>query len=186
MEVTGESGGIDAGAILQAAVNAAVQAALAAVASQGAKTGGGGVAVGDDTPLIEGAAAVAAQGAGGGSSENAPYFVPGFSGEGSSSGVCGNFWFDPDTKTIRHGFVIVARTPILTDSTTVSSAGYVYIEVDHSSTNPTATIVSGSLTYCPTATDTKTYIPLYLIGETDGELTVWQDYRGAPQIQVME
>ncbi len=97
----------------------------------------------------------------------------------------GNLGFDPVTKTIRQGYAIVARTPVLTQSHTVSAAGYVYLEVDHSTTTPTATVVSGS-SWCPSATDTKTYIPLYYIGETDGSLTVWQDYRGAPQIQLME
>lgn len=98
----------------------------------------------------------------------------------------GNFGFDSVTGTIRQGYTIVARTPILVGSHTVSSAGYVYLEVDCSTTSPTATIVSGSLSPYPSATDAKTYIPLYYIGETDGDLAVWSDFRGAPQIQVME
>lgn len=80
----------DFNAVLQAAVQAAVQTAMSAVAAQqGASSGG--VTVGDDTPLIEGAAAVAAQGVRTGGGESMPYFVPG-GGGGSDAPeyVCGD------------------------------------------------------------------------------------------------
>lgn len=90
-----EGGGMtseDFNAVLQAAVQAAVQTAMSAVAAQqGAQSAT--LTVGDDTPLIEGAAAATAQDASaGGGGESMPYFVPGFGGGGSDAPkyVCGS------------------------------------------------------------------------------------------------
>ena len=81
----------DFNAFLQAAVQVAVQTAMSAVAAQQGSSLGG-VTVGDDTPLIEGAAAVAAQDARTGGGESVPYFVPGGGGGGSDAPeyVCGD------------------------------------------------------------------------------------------------
>lgn len=94
----------------------------------------------------------------------------------------GNFPYNPEDRTIKTGYVIIARTPTLVSGVTVSTAGLVYLDVSMSSGSYSASIVSGAGSL-PSPSDTHTYIPLYEIGS---EFEVVADYRGAPHVQVYE
>lgn len=103
---------------------------------------------------------------------------------GAAGGVTSgcNFSYDPTNHSIAGGYVIIARTPTHVSGVTVEGAGWVYLEVTMSSSSYTATITTGAGSL-PSATKTKTYIPLYQI---DSNLAVTADYRGAPQVQAYE
>ncbi len=171
----------DFSAMIQAAMQAAEASARAAVERMQSP---GGVTVSDNIPVIEGAAALEASSESvGGSSENAPYFVPGFGGDGGTASVMpGCFDVNDNYKFINKYYRVEQYIFEVTSDADITGAGLVYLSIE--ATNPGGATVSTVASVAAfnelLKSTSKALIPLYFATKLDDGGYSLVDLRNIP------